>query len=737
MKPPPWNSEAFQHFTEDETDNHLLVNQPIKEFLNRIDKFFLIGAKGLGKTLFLRYKSFKYHNIYGDSVKFNVSQVQLTESLDLHADTFTKEELLKYQNESLWSLLWQVALWTMVFRIFKEPINPKLDRIIDNANTLSPILARLLNNRSNIGLYREFLTEYQDKRTLFQSGVMLFIDDVDQALHNFLQVEHPTDYSGQRNPSVETWINAQMGLVSAIYNMSRQNTHIKVYATIRREAFEGYDGELKINFEQHAVKLDYNKEEIKEIFIKNIYLIENDELVSKNSKNIFERFIGFETMPHGFATDTNGAKRNENVFDFIYRHTYGRPREIVIMGHSIYSIVTRNYYSKLSKEEQIKEIRAKVNKVSHSLFLQYRQEIIPSFNESELNQFVEKISSNVITKNDISKLNKQTLMLYFNLGLVGYTRAENHNGTLIQVFRPPATYNYRAQDTLPDSEFFLVHTSLDSTLLNHHTFSQFYNKYNIVGDGYPFYPQVIPFIYKFDYYLPSEVSGNRMNASSEAGGHNLPLIDYYKCCFQFDDHPNRHERLHQQYLIADKVISLISKICFCHRLGKQFNDEKYQTQKGYYYLEMSRFNYVRRYNSGMMEEKPEKDLDKFIDKLIGRYIALACYLFLDMRINWIHELLKTGKFSFEHEKTDASFSYITRSFFIRDIKHDEPRDPNNPLHRNTKQNIFKYLSTHEQECLNRFVRNAIDEIGYLDWIEEPTHVEWLREAILNKIWRPE
>lgn len=139
----------------------------------------------------------------------------------------------------------------------------------------------------------------------------------------------------------------------------------------------------------------------------------------------------------------------------------------------------------------------------------------------------------------------------------------------------------------------------------------------------------------------------------------------------------------------------------------------------------------------MREQEPEKDMDRFIDKLIGRFITLGCYLFLDMRVEWIHELLKTGKFIFSLEKSESSFSYITRSFFIRDIRHDEPRDHANPIHRNIKQTIFNHLSPHEQDCLKRFIKDTIDEVSYLNWIRESSHIDWLRDDLMKKIWRPE
>ena len=129
----------------------------------------------------------------------------------------------------------------------------------------------------------------------------------------------------------------KMGLVAAIYSIYRQNSHVKIFATIRREPWEAATGTLKVNYRNHATFLQYEKDEIRQIFEKNISMMNEEDLVAPSGKNPIERFIGFDEIPHRFALDENEEPRKEDVFDFIYRHTYGRPREIVLMGLEISS----------------------------------------------------------------------------------------------------------------------------------------------------------------------------------------------------------------------------------------------------------------------------------------------------------------------------------------------------------------------------------------------------------------
>jgi len=739
-QPAPWNLEAYRYYYSENADEHLLLNKPIREFLENDDKFYLIGSKGLGKTLFLRYKSYLYHEKYGESIKFNVSQTELTENLNIHPDTFTKEELFQFKEEELWCLIWELALWILVFRIIKAPIPANLERLTDNADQLSTILTRLLNNRSKIEEYNKFVSDFQEQKSKIQSGIAIFIDDVDQNLRAFLKNPHYTDdyYEGKLSPSVEIWVNAQMGLIGAIYHINRQNAHIKIFATVRREAFEAYTGDMKINYRQHASILHYEKDELRIIFEKNIQLIKRAELIDPATQSLVGKFLGFDQMPHRFAVDIEGKRRNEDAFDFIYRHSFGRPREIILIGSELHTLVSSHAYRKMSEEDRIAKIRILVNKQSHELLLQYKQEIIPYLDEQEMLQFIEQVRGNVITKEERLRLNLPTLQRYFNLGLIGYTRSKNHVGMMRQEFKTPATYNYRAYQSLPETDYLLIHSALDTTLLEKHSFGHFYNEFNIIGDGYDFYPIVESPIYRIEYYLPRDISGNRMKSGNESAGHAFPLEQIYTEFFQFDDHPTRYEQLMTHQKAAGQVLVLLGRICFCYILEKKFKTGYYQHKQEFYRKELSRYNFVRRYNAELPDARPDIALNRFLDKIIGRFIALGAYLVLDMRIEWIHGLLLSGKFKFEREeKNQSAFTYINRSFFIRELRREEPRNPNSPADRQLKQRIFNYLSKHEQEGIRTFVCDASDEVNYIDWLEQPAHKEWLETHVLSSLWRPE
>lgn len=738
----PWNLEIYRDFDSDFTEDQLLVNRPIREFLEREDKFFLAGAKGLGKTLFLRYKSYLYHNRYGSAMQFNVSHTELSENLYLHVDTFSKEELLGFRDESIWSLIWEVTLWTVLFRLFKLPINPRLEKIVGNSSQVSVVLGHLLNHRSKIEQYRAFAGEFLDQKTKIQSGIVLFIDDVDQAFHNLLHAPHYTDLyqeNGQ-NPSVEVWVNAQMGLVGAVYNLNRQNAHIKIYATIRREAFEAYEGQLKINYRHHICLLQYSKAEIREIFEKNIQLIPHDQLLDRYAPGPVGRFLGFDEFPHRFAIGPDEKSRIEEAFSFIYRHTYGRPREIVLMGNEINALVDTPVYARMNREDRYGELRILVNRVSNELFQQYKQEIIPYLDESRLENFIKNVSSNVIVKEDFRRFDLPLLHQYFNLGFLGYVRQTDPTGLLHQVFHPPATYNYRKFHPLPETDYLVIHSTLDGLLVEQHYYGGFYNRYNIIGDGYTFYPRVDRLARQTDEYIPADVSGGRMYAVTENSGQRVPLRDLYTHFFDFDQPPPRRlERFHMHWRTAEQVLNLLGRICYCHRLERQFRTGFYEEKKQQYLSEMRQHNYSRQYNAELTDAHSEQAHDRFLNRLVGRFITLGCYLVLDLRIEWIYGLLRNGSFEFKpHDKIrDTAMSYLSRGFFIRDLRTEEPRRPDSHEHRQHKQRMFSYLSKFEQDSLRNFIHTAAEEVSHLGWIENPVHKAWLDEHVLLKMWRPE
>lgn len=301
------------------------------------------------------------------------------------------------------------------------------------------ILSRILGERNKISGLKQYILQIQEKRTSIQSGVMIFIDDLDQTLEDILREGQDNEYSYAADSiphSTKVWMVAQMGLVRAIYNISRQNYYIKIHATIRREAYEVYEGELKANFGHHISVLSYDKNEIREIFYKNISFMERNELS---------------------APDENGT----------------------------------------------------VNQVSHKLYEQYTREIVPDWDEFQMETLLETAGRNVFPALN-PDVDPTIYKYYYNLGLIGYVRADGLENQLIQIFHPAGTYNYQQLDRLPNTEFYLIHSVLDSNLIDRHTYGNFYDDRNIIGHGYPFYSNSLTQnTFSVEAFIPAKVSGNR------------------------------------------------------------------------------------------------------------------------------------------------------------------------------------------------------------------------------------
>ncbi|MCS7035131.1 MAG: hypothetical protein RMJ33_10000 [Saprospiraceae bacterium] len=739
-KQKPWNLELFRAFDDNFSEDHLLINAPIRNFLEDEYIFFLSGAKGLGKTLFLRYKSLLYHRRFGHSVKFNVSQTELTENLRLPAQYLSYKDLDRFRTVQQWSELWELSFYTVVFRLFGLTLPKPIERILplDSNTDVSIAISCLLNHRNRVREYRDALLEFQGRRNEVQSAVILFIDDVDQALHELLS-NFPKEPSQDYQPVTDVWVNAQMGLVKAVYTLSRLNAHIKIYGTIRREAWEAFQDPMALNYRRYIAVLEYTKEEVQEIFIKNIYLTPPQKMPKLNASNPVERFIGFTEIPHRFAKMPNGEPRREKVLDFIYRHTYGRPREIVLMGQKIEDLVSATHYKEATEEQRFLLLRQVVNKIGGEIFAQYREEIIPYFDEAELNDLIRRIGRNVIFREHFNSLGETLLRRYLNFGLLGYVHQGDLQGGLVQRFLPPATYNCHRLRPLPNTEYLLVHSTLDSLMLEHHALGTFYDERNIIGDRYPFVPVEQAPQYILEYYLPKGVSGNRWGAGSENGGHpEYGLEEVYCTFFNFHEKPHQFvERFHSEFRKAHELLTLLGRLCSCHLLYRRLHRTEYREQKERCIKEISRYQVVRPYQARFNGLNEEITLTRFLDRLIGRFVTLGALLVLDLHLEWIHDLLTQGQFEFTpHDKHRANaLTYLSRAFYIKGLSQNEPRCPDRPEHLRTKEEIFSHLSPFEQDELRRFAKDVVEETLHLNWLDKAA-AEWLDQNVLKRVWTP-
>ncbi|GGI58479.1 toll/interleukin-1 receptor domain-containing protein [Winogradskyella haliclonae] len=468
-------------------DKYILVTKEIKEFLDNSSdnkKLFLVAPKGLGKTLVLKAKSQLYREKSG--YKF-IPDDKLTEKLSKVGFSITKEDLNKFKSREQWDKIWEFCILCLILRRFKIGLPEEINSYIGNAGELGEILTAVLQNRGAIDkIYKYVNTDLRPKvRNLPDEGInqiAIFIDNIDEGFeqHTGESLRIPDLKSSVLSHKV--WINAQISIVQIARNLCNSFQHLKIFVSIRSEAYVNNKDATRLQLDDYSTFLNYSKSDLKKIFLLNINATPPERLCKSDIQ--FNRLTGFGMIEHSFIEDVNGDRKQEDLFSFIYRHTYGRPREIVEMGTKIL---------KLEPDERTPaNVHRVVNEVGHRLFTYLKNEIVPYFEEDVFWELCKLSKKNVITFEDATKIyNKiksdysfdNVFSYFYRLGLIGYVDL-NHQSVMTQKFLPVGQYSLSAAP-IPEYKYFLIHATLNEEMKKFHQ-NDFYDSYNIIGDGYPF-----------------------------------------------------------------------------------------------------------------------------------------------------------------------------------------------------------------------------------------------------------
>ncbi|HEV7736647.1 MAG TPA: hypothetical protein VGO47_04650, partial [Chlamydiales bacterium] len=290
--------------------------------------------------------------------------------------------------------------------------------------------------------------------------------------------------------SEDVWINAQLGMMKIARDICQRHKHIKIFVSIRSEAFNNLEAQTSLQYQNISSILTYTKTQIQEIFEQNIAITEKQKLARADAVDSIERFVGFSKMDHRFVRD-NGRPRKEETFDFIYRHTFGRPREIVLMGSKIEEISPRE------RNRDNEAVREVVNSVGGDVLLQQlKREIIPYFESEVFNKFCELVGSNVISTEQAKIISAEisdgmgfqgdVFSYLYSIGLVGTTEWNFRRNQFAQKFLPVGHYSLSANIPPKASKYFVIHSAVDKTLRDIHG-RHFYNDNNIIGNELVFH----------------------------------------------------------------------------------------------------------------------------------------------------------------------------------------------------------------------------------------------------------
>ncbi len=491
----PWIFEANNFDFSGDVERVLYRNELINKYLNighRDKMLFLVGPKGIGKTFLLCYKSFLFRKQHANEIKFSPSN-ELTENLIVYFSQFSKEEIEKFQTPELWENIWKFTLMAVACKTFGIKVEDNLNHMEQDFSNVSGTLSFLLSDRKALTrILSSAVPKLINMTKQVQSGVAMFIDGVDQAVDVLVDSKF-YDYSTYSDIPIKIWSHIHIGLLKSIYDISLLNSHVKIYTTVRNEAFKLIPGGMAANLEGFSANLSYSPSELKKIFENNVSITASSKLIKKDSDNIIERFLGYSQMSHPCIED-----QNEDALDFILRHTLGRPREVVRLGSALYyEKLTKVDYREIAEQDRVEDIRHFINEKSDSILEDYLQEIIPSFDNEYLVRFLRKIQSNIFHYKILNEEEKKFLGICYNVGLIGVIHSrigKDGKPKKFQYFKKAGDYLYHSLNQYPKSEYYITHPILDSYFTKIFN-TDFYNSRSIIGNHYEF--RDISYIYDF------------------------------------------------------------------------------------------------------------------------------------------------------------------------------------------------------------------------------------------------
>lgn len=739
----PWSHDASELNPQDIPETYIYKNQNIEEYLKPSSherKLFLIGAKGCGKTLLLRYKAYLYWNKMESDEQpgYRVSASnELVEGLEFDIDTLSRKELEALANLQTWKNIWKFALTLIVLRRLKIPLPSKLVHLEDDFPTyyrLSNIVTELVTNQSKYitsNFFRQHLNAMTALLNDLNSPFVLFIDRLDQALDTLLSNEEYKYFDSKNlvNIPFKVWQHAQFGLLLTSYNLTTAtNRHIKIFATARREALD-VETQLMANITSFCTFLDYDKNELKEIFEKNIKHTPKQFLNPKPTKsNLYQSFFGFETLTHIQAKDENQEFRKEHVFDFLLRHTFERPREVVLIGRKIYGqLLTRNYHDS-PLGVKIELIRREVNNTSHEIILEnYLKEVIPSFREEYIDTCARTFEQNLIYPEDLQKIDSDILNYLYRIGLIGFVRQGK------QCFLPASKHIHNIRERLPKSSNYMLHPSLDHRLQQEHEFHDFYNESCIIGNGYTFYP---PPLYSakrnrtnnVDYYLPKAIPGK---GSRDTSWEKVNILISAEKLFEryFIEETDGTRIANSQKMInnALKMLATLANLTAFRILRKRFNI----TADDWNVWEKNLLDRLRSFASNNEYSKKIKaleleDLMSFEVRIFGRLVAAGMLVYLETDYQTVRQALRTFSFNGRQngENGDSAVRFLRQAFFLANLPNTTA-----PQTAPERRRLLYSLSDFEHTILKRWWLQYTHHILLENHLFQDKHIKYLNQIL--------
>ncbi|WP_250455334.1 hypothetical protein [Caballeronia sp. ATUFL_M2_KS44] len=466
-------------------------------------KLLVVAPKGMGKTFILQNKS---RAIRAERIgAVFIPPLHVLEKLETLAHSFDEGAYQQFSNKESWKVLWSTAISLAILYACYEESTPELFEAgqVAKLDFTTPLKLRKRQSIESLivmllatkyGQYCDlYAATLKPLLTEINHEVYVFIDSADQAFEKHASGSATMNEDGAMRTgwiSEHIWAGAQLGLMATQRDLLYANPKIRVFSGIRAEAVNAesilFQGDsLSLQDELIYFNLTYSKSLVEQIFIANIAMTNAKRLAKPHAVDPYEKFFGFKTIKHSSFVDTAGKSIDEPVFDFIFRHTFGRPREIVYMGAKIQALPP--------SERTEKAIKQLTYEVARHLYQQYQgKEIFPIWDD-RYDILLTYLKSNVLPERtvysifdairEIDSSIEDPFSYYVNRGLIGFIASDPESRAERIEFRPAGHYSSDKFE-LEQSPFYFLHPCL-TAMINQKNTKFFVNRSQIVGDGNP------------------------------------------------------------------------------------------------------------------------------------------------------------------------------------------------------------------------------------------------------------
>ena len=426
-----WNVEAdIIDFDDNDIMSLVFINQYIDDFLRAKDSMGIAACKGMGKTFLLKAKRMKMMDENPGILTLPTDRL-VDVSGTIAIGTTQRNFLSSYNN---WVALWIscISIYLLSLDIFKSLISESeynhfdkcIQDLLDSNNIgIFSVLHKVLSYNSKEKLNKvvmasSLLFDYSQR---INKAVAIYVDKLEEPFNRGYYSIPGASKSVEGNYNSSIWAYAQLSFAEAVYAFYSSRHHIKIFYSIRREAL--YRGEeISSEYEKlrnRVIRLDYTPDELYKMFCLYIENASEKELFYPEyaKQNPIKAWVGFDTIVHKYGLE-------ESVWNYIYRHTFQRPRDIMEMGDTIHNHIICKKNDMIQKTDLcISVLRHWVNEISTMECKSYISFLDPFMNADD----------NIVFKEEMLRFARTLPLDFFSeKSMVEYCHKMNSNDKQIE-----------------------------------------------------------------------------------------------------------------------------------------------------------------------------------------------------------------------------------------------------------------------------------------------------------------